>query len=84
MTAFLHENVLNFIEDGAVEDAAACLEQLSAADAMESGRRWGSEHTAAAGAATTAAAATCSAAAPPAAGCVADACSATALSAFVC
>lgn len=43
VTAFLHENILNFIEEGAVEDAAACLEALSAADCMAAGRRWGSE-----------------------------------------
>ncbi|KAL4422561.1 hypothetical protein ABPG75_008758 [Micractinium tetrahymenae] len=41
VAAFLHENVLHFIDDSAVEDAAACLEQLSAADCLASGRRWG-------------------------------------------
>ncbi|KAL4424733.1 hypothetical protein ABPG77_000076 [Micractinium sp. CCAP 211/92] len=41
VSAFLHENVLHFIEDSAVEDAAACMEQLSAADCLASGRRWG-------------------------------------------
>ena len=43
VAAFLHENVLHFIEDVAIEDVAGCLEQLSAADCMASGRRWGSE-----------------------------------------
>lgn len=43
VAAFLHENVLHFIEDSAAEDTAACLEQLSAADCLVSGRRWGSE-----------------------------------------
>lgn len=43
MAAFLHENLLSFIDGDAIADVAGCLEQLSAADALASGRRWGSE-----------------------------------------
>lgn len=43
VAAFLQENLLNFVDEAAVEDVADCLEQLSAADVMAAGRRWGSE-----------------------------------------
>jgi hypothetical protein len=43
VAAFLHENLLSFIDGDAIADVAGCLEQLSAADALASGRRWGSE-----------------------------------------
>jgi hypothetical protein len=41
VAAFLHENVLHFIDDDAAADAAGCLDALSAADVLASSRQWG-------------------------------------------
>jgi cell cycle checkpoint protein len=41
VAAFLHENLPNFVDDGAVGDLAGCLDYLSAADVLAGGVRWG-------------------------------------------
>lgn len=39
VAAFLHENILDYVDDSSIDDLAACLAQLSTADVMASGGR---------------------------------------------
>lgn len=43
MAAFLHENLPHFVGEGAISEAAVALRYLSAADALASSVRWGSD-----------------------------------------